>query len=95
MVLRRNALTKAEIEDFDIWVPSISEQKAIASILSSLDSKIDLLRRQNLTLENIAQTLFKRWFIDFEFPDKNGTLTNPAVVRWLMARWVRYRKGGK
>ena len=68
----RNALTKAEIEDFDIWVPSISEQKAIASILSSLDSKIDLLRRQNLTLENIAQTLFKRWFIDFEFPDKDG-----------------------
>lgn len=53
-------------------VPQINEQKAIASILTSLDSKIDLLRRQNQTLENIAQTLFKRWFVDFEFPDENG-----------------------
>ena len=60
------------VNNVQINLPPINEQKAIASVLSSLDSKIDLLRRQNLTLENIAQTLFKRWFIDFEFPDKNG-----------------------
>ena len=68
----RNALTKGEIEDFDIRLPPKEIQSYIASVLSNLDSKIDLLRRQNQTLENIAQTLFKRWFVDFEFPDKVG-----------------------
>jgi len=37
-----------------------------------LDDKIELLRAQNRTLENIAQAFFKRWFIDFEFPNKDG-----------------------
>lgn len=52
--------------------PAKSEQKAIAAVLGSLDDKIELLREQNETLEALAQTLFKRWFIDFNFPDKNG-----------------------
>jgi type I restriction enzyme, S subunit len=60
------------IEDTFLPIPDISEQNKIASILSTLDSKIDLLRKQNQTLENIAQTLFKRWFIEFEFPDNDG-----------------------
>ena len=42
----------------------ISEQKAIAGVLSSLDDKIDLLHRQNETLEALAQTLFRQWFIE-------------------------------
>ena len=66
------ALYQRDIVELKVPLPSVSEQKAIASILSSLDSKIDLLRRQNQTLENIAQALFKRWFVDFEFPDKDG-----------------------
>ncbi len=49
-------------------VPDITEQRRIATILSTLDTKIDLLQRQNHTLEQIAQTLFKRWFVKFEFP---------------------------
>jgi len=61
-----------QIKELEFMMPLLSEQNKIASILSSLDSKIDLLRRQNKTLENIAQTLFKRWFIDFEFPDEDG-----------------------
>jgi len=60
------------IEDTFLPIPDISEQNQIVSILSSLDSKIDILRRQNQTLENIAQTLFKHWFVDFEFSDKDG-----------------------
>ena len=52
--------------------PKIDEQKAIAAVLGSLDDKIELLREQNETLEALAQTLFKRWFIDFNFPDENG-----------------------
>ena len=65
-------LTVRILNEILIDLPDYKEQKAIASILSSLDSKIDLLRRQNQTLENIAQTLFKHWFVDFEFPDKDG-----------------------
>lgn len=57
----------------DIYLPEdISEQKRISRILSVLDDKIDFLRRQNETLEAIAQTLFNRWFVEFEFPDENG-----------------------
>lgn len=47
----------------EILLPSLPEQKAIASVLSSLDDKIDLLHRQNKTLESMAETLFRQWFI--------------------------------
>ncbi|MBD3750598.1 MAG: restriction endonuclease subunit S [Sphingobacteriales bacterium] len=45
-------------------VPPLQEQTAIASILSSLDDKIDLLHRQNKTLEQLAETLFRQWFVE-------------------------------
>jgi len=45
-------------------LPSLPEQRAIASVLSSLDDKIDLLHRQNKTLEAIAETLFRQWFVE-------------------------------
>ena len=45
-------------------MPSLKEQKAIASVLSSLDDKIDLLHRQNTTLERMAETLFRQWFVE-------------------------------
>ncbi len=60
------------ILSFEFLLPPLKEQKLIANILSSLDDKIDLNRQMNFTLEQIAQSLFKRWFIDFEFPDENG-----------------------
>lgn len=47
-----------------ITLPAINEQIAIASILSSLDNKIDLLHRQNATLEKMAETLFRQWFVE-------------------------------
>ena len=53
-------------------LPPLPEQKAIADVLSSFDDKIELLREQNKTLEVTAQTLFKHWFVDFEFPNKDG-----------------------
>jgi type I restriction enzyme S subunit len=46
--------------------PPLPEQKAIAAILSGFDDKIELLRRQNKTLESSAQTIFKEWFIKFK-----------------------------
>jgi len=48
----------------NILLPPIEEQKAIASVLSALDDKIDLLQRQNRTLESLAQALFRHWFSD-------------------------------
>lgn len=54
------------------FVPKIEEQKQIAAILSSLDDKIELNNRINKNLETMAQAIFKHWFIDFEFPNKNG-----------------------
>lgn len=55
------------LKDFkkvNISLPPLSEQRAISSILSSLDDKIDLLQRQNKTLEQLAETLFRQWFIE-------------------------------
>lgn len=47
-----------------VWnIPPLAEQEAIAEVLSPLDDKIDLLHRQNETLEDMAQTLFRQWFI--------------------------------
>ena len=53
-------------------IPPYDEQIKLSEILISLDNKIDLNHQMNSTLEQIAQTLFKHWFIDFEFPDENG-----------------------
>ena len=55
---------KEAILSYKVGLPPLPEQKAIASILSSLDDKIDLLHRQNKTLEAMAETLFRQWFIE-------------------------------
>ncbi|MBP0017146.1 MAG: restriction endonuclease subunit S [Cyanobacteria bacterium SBLK] len=64
------ALTIVGVSELYLKIPDIQEQKEIAAILSCLDAKIENLRKQNETLERIAQTLFKHWFIDFEFPNE-------------------------
>jgi type I restriction enzyme S subunit len=61
-----------EIGSLIIPLPDLPTQTAIAEILSSLDDKIELNNKINQELENLAQTLFKQWFIDFEFPNQNG-----------------------
>lgn len=57
-------ISKGDIENMPISLPPLEEQKAIAEVLSSLDDKIDLLQRQNRTLEELAQTLFRQWFVE-------------------------------
>lgn len=57
------SLNRNHIHELFVKIPSLPEQKTIASILSSLDDKIDLLHRQNATLEKMAETLFRQWFI--------------------------------
>ncbi|WKB37201.1 restriction endonuclease subunit S [Terrilactibacillus sp. S3-3] len=60
------------IEDLEIDLPPIREQKSIAHILSTLDDKIEVNNQINRTLEEMAQTIFKHWFVDFEFPNEQG-----------------------
>ena len=62
----RNALTKGMIESFEIPSTPLAEQKAIASVLGALDDKIENNRRMNETLEEMAQVIFKSWFVDFD-----------------------------
>ena len=52
------------IKTLELELPPLPEQKAIATVLSSLDDKIDLLHRQNKTLEAMAETLFRQWFVE-------------------------------
>ncbi len=54
-------------------IPSLDEQHAIAKILSDLDAKIELNHQMNKTLEQIVQAIFKRWFVDFQFPRHEKT----------------------
>ena len=56
-------ISQKQIEDFEILCPPLDTQRRIASILTSLDDKIDLLRRENATLEQMAETLFRQWFV--------------------------------
>ena len=64
-------LTQTLLKELKITIPkSTNEQKAIASILTSFDDKIELLQAQNETLENIAQTIFKEWFDKYQVGDE-------------------------
>ena len=60
------------MKSLEFGIPSLREQKAIAHILSTLDDKIEVNNQINKTLENMAQAIFKQWFVDFEFPNENG-----------------------
>jgi type I restriction enzyme, S subunit len=60
------------IGGLEIDLPKLEEQKAIANILSTLDEKIETNNQINEKLEEMAQALFKHWFVDFEFPNENG-----------------------
>ena len=62
-------ITFEAISQVPIILPPLPEQHAIASVLSSFDNKIELLRTQNKTLEDMAQAIFREWFVKFEFPN--------------------------
>ena len=62
----RRAITKGHISSFEIPLPPITEQRAIARVLGDLDDKIELNRRMNATMEAMAQALFRSWFVDFD-----------------------------
>ncbi|MCB2291018.1 restriction endonuclease subunit S [Clostridium sp. CS001] len=63
---------KSHIMGYQFNLPSVNEQEYIAHILSTLDEKIEVNNQINKTLENMAQAIFKQWFVDFEFPNVDG-----------------------
>ena len=79
-----------------VFVPPLSEQKKIASVLSALDDKIALNKKMNQKLEAMAKRLYDYWFVQYDFPDKNGRpykttggpmTYNPTLKREIPAGW--------
>ncbi len=68
----QRALTIDTLRKFEINLPSLEEQRRIAGILGALDDKIEVNSRINRNLEQQAEALFRRWFVDFEFPNPDG-----------------------
>lgn len=84
----------SDLQELEIPVPPLPEQKAIASVLSSLDDKIDLLHRQNKTLEAMAETLFRQWFIEEAKEDwEDGTLDQLIDLKYGKALKQEDRSG--
>lgn len=78
----RQRVEKSALEELEIEVPDIVIQHQIAQILTSLDDKIELLQQMNQTLETISQTIFKEWFINFNFPEFDGELIDGLPKGW-------------
>ena len=89
-------LTQGNMKRISFLAPPLSEQRAIAYILGSLDDKIELNRRMNQTLEEMARALFKSWFVDFDPVRAKATLkrhdaTHPQGKRdWSVERAHAY-----
>ena len=66
------SITQKDIKNFKYDIPTIKEQGSISKILSDLDEKIEINNKINKTLEEMAQAIFKQWFVDFEFPNEDG-----------------------
>ncbi len=76
-------ISATQLKEFEFKATTdIKEQKEIASILSSLDNKIELNLQMNQTLEVMAQAIFKEWFVNFNFPGSTGKLVNGLPKGW-------------
>ena len=89
-------ITKENMENFEVLLPSLKEQKKIASVLSALDDKIALNKKMNQKLEAMAKRLYDYWFVQYDFPDKNGhpykitggpMTYNPTLKREIPEGW--------
>ena len=72
-------IKQSELRKVILPLPPLPEQRAIAHILGTLDDKIELNRRMNETLEELARALFKSWFVDFDPVHAKATLRNHAL----------------
>ena len=92
----QKALTIDMLKKVEVPLPPLSEQKKIASVLSALDDKIALNKKMNQKLEAMAKRLYDYWFVQYDFPDKNGhpykttggkMEYNPTLKREIPAGW--------
>lgn len=65
-------LNATNLKSIEFYIPEVEEQKRIASILSSLDDKIELNNKMNRILKEMAQSIFNEWFINFNYPNQYG-----------------------
>lgn len=68
-----------DLLNIELITPPVTEQRAIAAVLSALDDKIELLREQNKTQEATAQAIFKEWFVNFNFPSTTGKMVESEL----------------
>lgn len=80
-------LNLSSLKNIKLRAPSLSLQTSIVQILSSLDNKIDLLHRQNITLESMAEALFKKWIIKDNLDDKKMTTFASLIETTLGGEW--------
>ena len=73
-------ISARQIKEFEFLLPPLPEQRSIAHILGTLDDKIELNRRMNRTLEEMARALFKSWFVDFDPVHAKATLKHHAAT---------------
>ncbi len=67
-----NTINLSTFDDIKIELPSIADQRKISNLLTLLDDKIEINNQINQELETMAKTLYDYWFVQFDFPDKNG-----------------------
>ena len=83
------------VKQLEISLPPLPEQRAIASVLSCLDDKIDLLHRQNKTLEQMAETLFREWFVEaIQKIEFEGNLVEGFQLD-KFTKWIEGTLGGE
>ncbi|AMH13151.1 restriction endonuclease subunit S [Citrobacter sp. FDAARGOS_156] len=82
----RNALTKGMIEDLQVPKPPLHTQISIANVLESFDKKIESSNKINQTLEQMSQTLFKSWFVDFDPVIDNALDAGNPIPEALQSR---------
>ena len=95
-------LNRNYIHEIIATLPPLEEQQKIAAVLSALDAKIELNNRINAELENLAKTIYDYWFVQFDFPDRNGKpykssggemIYNKECDRAIPAGWEVKRLG--
>lgn len=91
----QKALTIDAMKNIKINLPPLAEQKRIASILSALDDKIELNNKTNKILEEMAQTIFKEWFINFNFPNEYGKPYKKSGGEMIDSKLGKIPKGWK
>ena len=90
-----NSINKSTLENLEIKIPNEKFQKFIGTLLRNIDNKIELNNKIISNLEELSQTLFKRWFVDFEFPDENGNPYKSSGGKMIDSELGKYLMIGK